>query len=493
MKLDNTFRRLLLVAADDSVESDLLAALKKSEVVQKFDGVFELAFFRLQRDADFLDILVLLNLLRDGFFEAVYLIPPAASWSRLRSRTTEGQLPLRSRAEPLGLSSLNPQQSERVRQSNREVEAVSWFAAQSARCKVRRVGLVLMFPEDLGGHVRDGPASPWSSREFQELESACDVRRGSAFLCQLASTDQRRPVGIITNLPTLQSQLSLQWPQLERHSDELVYRGPLPESCSCVPPHAPFRGTDAEEGFISSSSQSPSTNFWSICLADLDSFSGSSLRDGGGSIPSQQQSWVSSGFTFSFSSSSHSRASLFSHWMAGSLSRAVLSDFGSPGQVDRVFSSLLASSSSPWWSCFSSSPRVTPLSLCLSPSSLSTTASCSHLQSSSLPASSRSPLQLSSQSRLQLSSQLQSQPSLPGYTISSARGYARSRSPFRSLKSIARPPGTTKTPLVRMRPRGYTPHGYHGVGGGRTRATGASNGSVRTRLRRIFSVCPFVR
>ena len=65
-------------------------------------------------------------------------------------------------------------------------------------------------------------------------------------------------------------------------------------------------------------------------------------------------------------------------------------------------------------------------------------------------------LQLSSQSRLQLSSQLQSQPSLPGYTTSSARGYARSRSPFRSLKSIARPPGTTKTPLVRMGPRGYT-------------------------------------
>ena len=121
MKLDNTVCCLLLVAADDSVESDLLAALKMSEVVQKFAGVFELAFFRLQRDADFLDILVLLNLLRDGFFEAVYLIPPAASWSRLRSRTTQGQLPLRSRAEPLGLSSLNPQQSEKVRQFNREV------------------------------------------------------------------------------------------------------------------------------------------------------------------------------------------------------------------------------------------------------------------------------------------------------------------------------------------------------------------------------------
>ena len=165
------------------------------EVTQSSPGVFELAFFCLQCEADVLDILHLLNKVRDGFFEAVNLIPPAASWSRLRSSTTPGQLPLRSRPEPLGLSSLKPQQTERVRQSNREMEAVLWLAAQSARCKVRRVGMVLIFPEDFGGHVKDGPASPWLSREFQDLEGACDVRRGSAFLCQLASTDQRRPVG----------------------------------------------------------------------------------------------------------------------------------------------------------------------------------------------------------------------------------------------------------------------------------------------------------
>ena len=63
MKLDNTVRRLLLVAADDSAESDLLAALKMSEVVQKSAGVFVLAFFCLQRYVDFLDILVLLKLM----------------------------------------------------------------------------------------------------------------------------------------------------------------------------------------------------------------------------------------------------------------------------------------------------------------------------------------------------------------------------------------------------------------------------------------------
>ena len=74
-----------------------------------------------------------------GSAEAVYLTPPAATWSRLRSSNTQGQPPLRSRSEPSGLSSLNPQQLERVRQFNREMEAVSWLAAQSARCAARRV------------------------------------------------------------------------------------------------------------------------------------------------------------------------------------------------------------------------------------------------------------------------------------------------------------------------------------------------------------------
>ena len=108
----------------------------------------------------FLCLLELLNEVRDGFFEAVYLTPPAATWSRLRSSITQGQLPLPSRSEPLGLSSLDPRQTERVRQFNREMEAISWFAAQSARCTVRRVGVVLIFQRiseampEMGPHRR---------------------------------------------------------------------------------------------------------------------------------------------------------------------------------------------------------------------------------------------------------------------------------------------------------------------------------------------------
>ena len=179
----------------------------------------------------------------------------------------------------------------------------------------------------------------------------------------------------------------------------------------------------------------------------------------GGSIPSRHF-----GYTFSFSSSSHSRAALYSHWMVGSLSRASLRDFGSPGQVDRAFDV---------GSFFASSPRVTPLSLFLS-------------SSQSLPASSCSLLQVSSRSRLQST--------LPQYAVPTFRqSGTRSRSPFLSLKSVARAPGLSKTPLVRMRPRGYTPHGYGGVDGGLSRMTGASDGSVRTRLCPFLQFVPVVR
>ena len=175
------------------------------------------------------------------------------------------------------------------------MEAVSWFTAQSARCTVRRVNTVLIFREDSGGHVRDGPASPWSSREFQDLESACDVRRGSAILCQVASADQRRPVRIPTNLPTLQSRLSL-------------HTGPswndVATNCSIK---AHFQNhvrafqrmlRSGERTRRSTSSLPPSkslgTVFWTVCLADLDMDSFFSLWDGV-SVPSQY-----SDHTFSF-------------------------------------------------------------------------------------------------------------------------------------------------------------------------------------------------
>ena len=78
---------------------------------------------------------------------------------------------------------------------------VLWMFEQSRTCRVKKVLVLLLFPGDIGEHVSLGPASPWSAREVHNLECASDVRRDSALLCQLARADQRRPVGILTNLP----------------------------------------------------------------------------------------------------------------------------------------------------------------------------------------------------------------------------------------------------------------------------------------------------
>ena len=182
------------------------------------------------------------------------------------------------------------------------------------------------------------------------------------------------------------------------------------------------------------------------CLADLDMDSFFSLWDGGfHSVPVQRlRSHILFLFVFT---------PLCSRWLDGTLSRALLSDFGSPGQVDRV-SSGIPGAAQPW-SSFTSFSRVTPLSLVLPHSaSQSSPVSSSSLSQSSV---------LTPQSSLVPSSSLR-QPSLSLDTGSSHRQYVhRPRCPSRGAASRRFSPGPLKRPLVRMRPRGYTPHGYSGA------------------------------
>ena len=67
--------------------------------------------------------------------------------------------------------------------------------------------------EDLVGHEHHGSASVWQLREFQVLECDHDARRGAGFLCQLAHAEQKRPLGILTTLEALHSDLCMGWPK----------------------------------------------------------------------------------------------------------------------------------------------------------------------------------------------------------------------------------------------------------------------------------------
>ena len=59
------------------------------------------------------------------------------------------------------------------------------------------------------------------------LESLNEARRGGAFLCQLSEVDQRRPPGVLTNVPTnvpgLWQFLQLGWPSFSLSDNNLAY------------------------------------------------------------------------------------------------------------------------------------------------------------------------------------------------------------------------------------------------------------------------------
>ena len=193
----------------------------------------------------------------------LFVLPPAATWSRVRHCSESGQPPLRFRSRPKGVDSLAPDTLSRVHNANRQCEFTAWVAEQALHCRTCR--LVLLFPEDLGGHSSDGPASVWQTKEFMLLESLNEARRGGAFLCQLSEVDQRRPLGVLTNVPGLWPFLQLGWPSFSQSDDNLVYTGPLPRYCPCKKQHEVLKGTLSVDQFYTSRA----STFWTAPLVSL--------------------------------------------------------------------------------------------------------------------------------------------------------------------------------------------------------------------------------
>ena len=100
-------------------------------------------------------------------------------------------------------------------------------------------------------------------------------------MCQLSSVDQRRPLGILSDLPALQSSLHLGWPKFTSHGSKLVYEGPLPRSCGCATPHTILKGPKSENEFHTAEAQILGSRFWLVCLrAYFSDVQPHALRDG---------------------------------------------------------------------------------------------------------------------------------------------------------------------------------------------------------------------
>ena len=268
------------------------------------------------------DIIVVFDLLdrvKAGFFQAVFIAPPASTWSCSR-HLGPTQTQLRSRAQPLGLPSLGALAQSRISEANRTLEVCTWLVQQAL---FARVHCVLLFPEDLGGHSYSGPSSPWALQDWRFLEGLGDARRGSAFLCRLAAADHRRPTGFITNLHELIVDIYLGWSRLLPIQQDLYYDGPLPKVCPCTH-HGALVGLDPDSVFLSTS------------CPILAARSSSSLRVG--AFPSASPATVVSSARLADAPGSWSW--LNSMWQSGQLTRVALADVADSTQVQQYLSSL---------------------------------------------------------------------------------------------------------------------------------------------------------
>ena len=294
-------------------------------------------------DRDLLDIIILLDQVRHGFFTAVFISPPAATWSRLRNSQVPGQVPLRSRQFPLGITTLSPESRSKVRASNFSLEVSSWFAEQILRFPQLQTFFLLVFPEDFGGDSCTGPASPWSAREFTDLSDAVEAQRGAVYLCRFAGAEYRRSVGLLTNVQALSSDTYLGWPSFNTLDSMLQYVGPLPATCACSTIHPSLRGLATKGGFKSFFAQSLGPRFWARILNKIqDSQLPCSLREGAFSIPSRSAGIVSSGdysdHGFALSAAPESVSALYEAWKSNTLTRSLPRNF-SASRLDSFFES----------------------------------------------------------------------------------------------------------------------------------------------------------
>ena len=133
-------KRVLLLTSETALEAEVRDALR----IRQQDGesalFFELTYWDPLSLTDFLAVLDLLDHVRQGYFDMIHIVPSGSTWSRSRHSGLPGQLPLRSRSSPSGLSSLTPEETEKIHSANRVLEIAAWVAEQTLQCPSKVIG-----------------------------------------------------------------------------------------------------------------------------------------------------------------------------------------------------------------------------------------------------------------------------------------------------------------------------------------------------------------
>ena len=209
---------------------------------------------------------------------------------------------------------------------------------------------ILVFPEDPGGHEHHGPASVWQLREFQVLECDHDAKARCWLPLPARTRRTKAPLGILTTLAVLHSDLCMGWPQFVLDRNELRNVGPLPRDCGCPTQHSPMVGYNTDQQFFSSISPTFGPLFWKRAWK-AKAEEKLPLRNG-----KSVDHFSSSSQCPSLASGVDSRQRLLNLWRSRSLSRESLRQWAEAKEASAYMASigkLLSSTSLPLSSSFS--------------------------------------------------------------------------------------------------------------------------------------------
>ena len=172
-----------------------------------------------------------IGLVRPHLFAALSrdMVSCPAFWARAKTTSVQNRA--------IRFTILGSNSTSKVTASNQQLKFVFWFLKEALTCPTKKVGVILVFPEDLSGGLESGPSSIWVLKEFRSLEDYHGGRRGAVYLCQFGGSEHMRPVGICTNLDKFFNFIHLGWPELVTtvldQGTSLSYSGPLQKACPC--------------------------------------------------------------------------------------------------------------------------------------------------------------------------------------------------------------------------------------------------------------------
>ena len=189
----------------------------------------------------------LLNRIKNGYYAAVILSPPCASWSRAPWANNWGPRPLRTALYPWGMPWLEGPKLAKVAASNNMIR----FCVVVIQTALDHPPIVFLLehPENLGSvSSRPSPTvRPASIWELQEVQSLCQSGVFTvAFYQRKFGAKSRKPTRLLSNIPALRTIGFNQWPKLDKLGR---YIGPLPPHCSCGFSHQGIIKRSASDAF----------------------------------------------------------------------------------------------------------------------------------------------------------------------------------------------------------------------------------------------------